>query len=549
MATAFVYVFAMGSTLSLLSLAVPVDSRPDAWAIALTAAGGYALAGAFLAGFDRLPDWAFHAATAAGIALMATVIHSGGDLRPVYVLFLAWVPLYAAYFFGWVVGLAQSALAGIACGFALVPGSGTAGAYALVAIPLFVSPLALAVALRRRERGLAGELVAAQEELRNAQKLEAIGRLAGGVAHEFNNALTAIGGYAELLARELPEGRQRRDAQAIGTAIEHAAALTSRLLAVSGRQLLEPAPVDLNAKVRSLKPRLRRLCGELVELRLELDAGVGPVQADPARIEQMTLDLARNACDAMPDGGVLRIATSGALIPEGAAGPDGLPPGRYAILAVSDTGLGIAPEVREHVFEPFFSTKGGGPAAGLGLAVVQGIVRQSGGTVQVESAPGAGAVFRIWLPVAATAPAAEPPRPTAGSETEGAGSPTILVVEDDEGVRTLTRRCLEGAGYRVLEAGDGAAALELVRANPGAFALVLTDVVMPELDGAGLARAVVELASPPPILFMSGYTDRAFVEESLAGLGVGFVPKPFAIAGLTEAVAAAVSGRSAGTRT
>jgi len=539
MATAGVFLLTVGPTLALVSLALPAGSSEDARAIVLVSLAGYALAALLLAAFDRLPEWSFHVGTIAGIGLIAAAIHFAGDLQPVYTLFLAAVPLYAAYFFGWRVALGQSALAGVACGFALEPGGGGVE-YAALAIPVLVAPLSLVVFLRRRERGLTEALLASQEELRQAQKLEAIGRLAGGVAHEFNNALTAIGGYAELVTRAATDDRQRADAHQIVVATARAAALTSSLLAVSGRHVLQPAPLDLNESLRGLEPRLRAACGERVELRLEPDEALDAIHADSGLVEQVILALVANACDAMPEGGVLRIATGGAVVAEGDRGPEGLPPGRYATLAVADTGVGIAPEVREHLFDPFFTTKGGGPAVGLGLASVQGIVRQSGGAVQVASVPGAGAVFRVWLPVLGAA-AGEPP-PAYAQPQEDGETQALLVVDDDDAVRLLARRILQDAGYRVVEAAHGAAALELVQADPAAFALVLTDVAMPVLDGPGLALALAELVSPPPVLFMSGYADRAFVESRLAGLGAGFLPKPFTIAELTEAVAGAVGG-------
>lgn len=545
MATAFGYLGLVGPTIALLSLALPAAGNADARAIALFAVGGYGAAAFFFASFDRLPEWAFHAGALASIGLIAAAVHFAGDLQPVYALFLVWVPLYSAYFFGWRVALGQSVLAGVASGVALEPGGGKGIEYAALAIPVLVAPLALLVFLRWRERLLTEALLASQEELRRAQKLEAIGRLAGGVAHEFNNALTAIGGYAELVTGATTDDRQRADARQIVAATARAAALTSRLLAVSGRHVLQPVPLDLNESLRGLEPRLRAACGERVELRLEPDEALDAVQADPALVEQVILALVANACEAMPEGGVVRVATGSAVVAEDDRGPEGLSPGRYATLAVIDTGAGIAPDVREHLFEPFFTTKAGGPAVGLGLASVQGIVRQSGGAVEVESEPGAGAVFRVWLPaVGAGAPEPPPAQTQENGETQA-----LLVVDDDDAVRLLARRILEGAGHRVVEAADGAAALELVRADPAAFALVLTDVVMPVLDGPGLATALAELVSPPPVLFMSGYADRASVESRLAGLSVGFLPKPFTIAALTEAVAGALSGRPAGTRT
>lgn len=536
MATAGVYLLTVGPTLALVSLALPAGASEDARAIVPLAVVGYAAAGVFFAGFDRLPEWSFQAGAVVGIGLIAAAVHFAGDLRPVYVLFLAGVPLYSAYFFSASVALGQVAFAGVACGFALETGAGGVG-YAALAIPVLAAPLLLVVFLRRREQRLADALLASQAELREAQKLEAIGRLAGGVAHEFNNALTAIGGYAELLEAGVADERQRADARAIVTATERAAALTNQLLAVSGSQVLRRVSLDLNECLLDLEWSLRRLCGDGIELRLETDASLGAVRADRSRCEEMILALAGNACEAMPDGGVLELVTAAALVLKGARRPDGLPPGRYATLAVRDTGSGIAPDVREHLFEPFFSTKGGGPSAGLGLAAVKGMIAQSGGVIEVESSPGAGSLFRVWLPVAARSPG-EPPRraaPARGDEEQA-----ILLVDDDDAVRLLARRILEGAGYRVLEAAGGAQALELARERTGALALVLTDVVMPGLDGAGLARALAELSAPPPVLFMSGYADRASALEQLGRLGVGFVAKPFTIAALKEAVAAAL---------
>jgi len=406
MATAGVYLLTIGPTLALVSLALPAGAGEDARAIVPLALGGYAAAGVFFLGFDRLPEWSFQVAAVAGIGLIAAAVHFAGDLQPVYVLFLAGVPLYSAYFFSAPVALGHSAFAGAACGFALELGSGGIE-YAALATPVLAAPLSLMVFLRRRERRLADALLASQAELREAQKLEAIGRLAGGIAHELNNALTAISGYAELLEADVADERQRANARAIVAASERVAALTSQLLAVGGRHVLRRVSLDLNECLRDLEPSLRRLCGDGIDLRLETDASLGAVHADRSRCEEMILALAENACEAMPNRGVLEVVTAAALVPEGSRGPDGLPAGRYAALAIRDTGVGIAPEEREHLFEPFFSTKGGGPSAGIGLAAVKGIVSQSGGAIEFESVPGAGSVFRVWLPVA------DPPAPGA----------------------------------------------------------------------------------------------------------------------------------------
>ncbi|HWP35097.1 MAG TPA: GAF domain-containing protein [Thermodesulfobacteriota bacterium] len=381
------------------------------------------------------------------------------------------------------------------------------------------------------------ERKALEAQLRQSQKMEAVGQLAGGVAHDFNNLLTAIAGYADLLLAHLPPGDPlRRDAEEIRRAVHRAADLTGQLLAISRRQVLVPRLLDLNEVVSGMAAMLRRLIGEAIELVLHLDPSLGPVKADPTHLTQVLLNLAVNARDAMPGGGTLAIETGNVLLDEAAARRRvGLRPGRYVRLTVRDTGCGMDAATQARIFEPFFTTKPPGRGTGLGLSTVYGIVRQSGGHIEVDSAPGAGATFTILLPRAEEQPAAAPAPAAAGP---GPGEPsraparppaeaTVLVVEDEEGVRELVREVLVQQGYRVLLAPHGAAALAVAAGYRGAIDLLLTDLVMPHLSGRELARRLLAERPALRILFVSGYADTALPPAAGPDGRAAFLPKPF----------------------
>ncbi len=362
-----------------------------------------------------------------------------------------------------------------------------------------------------------------EERLREAQKLEAIGRLAGGVAHDFNNLLTVILGYGETLLGGLPADDPRRaGAEQIRQAALRAAALTQQLLAFGRRQVLEPRVLDLNAVILEMREILQRLMGEKIEVRVSPGAANGLVEADRGQVEQAILNLALNARDAMPDGGRLSLATGdGEARP---AEPGGQRPG-WLTLTVGDTGRGMSAEVQAHVFEPFFTTKDVGEGAGLGLATVYGIVTQSGGSIEVASAPGQGTTFRILLPTAGGAPAGEPELP---APDEPGGDETILVVEDESAVRSLMGELLRHRGYRVLEAVGGEEALRLSREQEGPLHLLIADVVMPEMDGPDLAKLLSRDRPDLRVLFISGYSEHA-----TAGC---FLAKPFTSEALIRTV-------------
>jgi two-component system cell cycle sensor histidine kinase/response regulator CckA len=402
----------------------------------------------------------------------------------------------------------------------------------------FASALAhvLAAAVERREAEDA--LRRSEEQLRQSQKMEAIGQLAGGVAHDFNNLLTAIVGYAELMTMRLTSGDPLlRDVGEIRKAADRAAGLTRQLLAFGRKQLLAPKVVDLNAIVTHMENLLRRVIGEDIRLVSRLAPALRPVRVDPGRVEQVILNLAVNARDAMPDGGSLTVETENVEI-EHAGDHDGLQPGRYVLLSVTDTGTGMDESVRSRVFEPFFTTKEQGKGTGLGLSTVYGIVRQSGGHVSVESEPGKGACFRVWLPqeqaaagLAGGEPSAEPGRASTGSET-------VLVVEDEHTVRELARHVLELHGYRVLDAKDAFDALAVATAHPGRIDLLVTDIVMPGTSGPELAEQLKELRPELSVLFVSGYTSHAAVQGRTLVSGSDFLQKPFTPADLARAVRA-----------
>ena len=384
-----------------------------------------------------------------------------------------------------------------------------------------------------------------EEQLRQAQKMEAIGRLAGGVAHDFNNLLTAIYGYSDLLLDGLAPGDPLREhALEIRRAGVRAAALTQQLLAFSRKQVLQPRVFHLNGVVRELESMLTRLMGEDIELRIQLAADLGHVCADPGQIEQVILNLAVNARDAMPRGGLLRIETwnaehSGQLalrVPEGGgAGSGG--GGPYVVLSIADDGVGMDAEALSHLFEPFFTTKPKGKGTGLGLSTVYGIVRQSGGHITVESAPGRGARFDVHLPRVDAAPESPPP-PVAAAP--GRGTEVILLAEDDDTVRGLASAILSAHGYTVIAAADGVEALALLEAHP-AIDLLLTDVVMPRMSGAELARRACAARPGLRTLFASGYTGDAIAER--LDPGVAFIQKPFSPASLLERVREVLDGR------
>ncbi|MBK7784450.1 MAG: MASE1 domain-containing protein [Gemmatimonadetes bacterium] len=378
---------------------------------------------------------------------------------------------------------------------------------------------------------------ALEEQLRQAQKMEAVGKLAGGIAHDFNNLLTAISGYAEAIREAVPAaGEVRADVEEVLKAADRAASLTRQLLAYSRQQVLSPRVLDLTAVVEHLGGMLRRLIGEDIRLVIRHHAGDSHVRVDRSQLEQVILNLVVNARDAMPAGGTLTIATTAVEVDEALAGRQvDLEPGPYVALAVQDTGVGMANEVQRRAFDPFFTTKEQGKGTGLGLSTVYGIVKQSGGAVWLESAPGAGTTVSIYLPRVAAAPEV---LDAAAPEPAAAPRGTVLVVEDERMVRDLVRRTLARAGYQVLEAADGEAALALARTEPGTIDLLLTDVVMPRLGGRQLAARLQAERPGLRVLFMSGYaSDAGDLHDLVLGAG-DFLQKPFAPSRLLERVGA-----------
>jgi signal transduction histidine kinase/DNA-binding response OmpR family regulator len=370
---------------------------------------------------------------------------------------------------------------------------------------------------------------ALEEQLRQAHKMEAVGRLAGGIAHDFNNLLAVILGYSEFMVKSLPASHPLHgDAEEIKTATERAASLTRQLLAFSRKQVIAPRPLDLNAVVRGGLRMLQRVIGEDIELVTRLDPDVRPVKADPGQLEQVLLNLAANARDAMPQGGQLSIETARI------GGPARLGPGEeLALLTVTDTGCGMDRETCSHAFEPFFTTKEPGRGTGLGLATVYGIVEQHGGHIEVQSAPGRGATFRVYLPCV--------DGPVEGGDGAGAavaprGSETVLLVEDEVGLRALGRRILQRLGYTVLEAGDGRAALRLAQRHRGPIDLLLTDVILPQMTGVELARQLSALRPGMRLLFVSGYPGDALGRHGVAEAGGRVLSKPFSPALLGRTV-------------
>ncbi|HVH08708.1 MAG TPA: PAS domain S-box protein [Gemmatimonadales bacterium] len=380
------------------------------------------------------------------------------------------------------------------------------------------------------------ERVHLEQQLRQAQKMEAVGRLAGGIAHDFNNILTAITGYADLLLEDLATNDPRRqDAEEIHKAADRAAGLTRQLLAFSRQQVLQPRVVDLNALVSELEKMLRRLLGEDVTLATALAPGLGRVRADPGQLEQVIMNLAVNARDAMPHGGKLTLETGDvALGGPSAADLYPAPPGAYVMLAVRDTGVGMDPETQGHLFEPFFTTKEKGKGTGLGLATVYGIVKQSGGFIWVTSELGVGNTFNIYLP---RVEAAVEPVGSRGAQMPVArGTETVLVAEDEAPVRAVARQTLERYGYRVLEAPSAEAALDVAERYSGPIHLLLTDVIMPGLSGRELATRLAARRPETRVIYMSGYTDDEITRHGVLEPGFTFVQKPFTPEALARAV-------------
>lgn len=379
------------------------------------------------------------------------------------------------------------------------------------------------------------DLMRLELQLRHSQKLEAVGRLAGGVAHDFNNLLTVIIGYCNELTNRLQmDEKTRSDLEEIERAAEKAAAVTHQLLAFSRRQLLKPVIINANEIVEQTDRMLRRLIGEDIELTAVLEPRLKAIKADPGQLEQVIMNLAVNARDAMPKGGKLTIQTANIVLDEEYVQTHvGSAPGPYVMLAVSDTGVGIDAELQRHIFEPFFTTKQSGKGTGLGLATVYGIVKQSGGHIWVYSEPGHGTTFKIYLPAAkGIARRTE----AAHKEIDVSGTETILLVEDDQSVRSLAKRILERAGYTIIEAGDGEQALRILRDGDTSVELLLTDVIMPQMGGRALVESLSRLDRKIRVMYMSGYTDDAIVRHGVLEAGAHFIEKPFVPAELLRRV-------------
>lgn len=386
---------------------------------------------------------------------------------------------------------------------------------------------------RKKAEAEAGKL---EDQLRQAQKLESLGRLAGGVAHDFNNLLTVINGYGLLLAGALrTETTLGEYARQIASAGERAASLTQQLLAFSRKQMITPHTLDLNVLVAASDNMLRRLLGEDVELVLSLASHAWKIRADEGQVHQVLMNLAVNARDAMPHGGKLIIETSNVELDEGhSARPPEVPTGHYVLLAVSDTGAGMDAETRERIFEPFFTTKPTGVGTGLGLSTVYGIVRQSGGWIQVNSEPGHGSSFKIYLPEDRESDATEPMHRTRVDQI--AGTETILVVEDQEDVRRFAVTVLAEQGYNVIEASDGEDGVRQLQSHSGPVHLLFTDIVMPGMNGKQLADSARTLRPQIRILYCSGYAGNVIADRGVLDAGANYLVKPFSPAALTAAV-------------
>jgi len=380
------------------------------------------------------------------------------------------------------------------------------------------------------------------ERLRQAEKMEAVGQLAGGVAHDFNNLLTIINGYGDILLEQLsPEDKQRGHVMEILSAGNRAANLTRQLLAFSRRQALLPVVLDLNAVVQNLDKMLRRLIGEDIGLVTLASEGLWNVKADPGQMEQVIMNLAVNARDAMPQGGKLTIETANVYLDQNyAEAHPNVNPGSHVMLAVSDTGVGMDSQTQARIFEPFFTTKGPAQGTGLGLSTVFGIVKQSGGHIWVYSELGVGTTFKVYLP------RVEEPllhaEPVIAQTDLRQGSETVLVVEDEEAVRMLVCRVLESNGYRVLEARHGAEALVICDEHKEPIHMLMTDVIMPEMNGRELAERVSAQRPEMKILYISGYTDNAILRHGVLEPGTNFLQKPFTPNTLVRKVRAVLDG-------
>ncbi len=374
-------------------------------------------------------------------------------------------------------------------------------------------------------------------QFRQAQKMEAIGRLAGGIAHDFNNLLMVISGYSEfLLERVGPDPQLRGPAQEISNATERATALTRQLLAFSRKQMLAPKVVDLNEVVAENLKMLTRMIGEDIDLVMVPGPGLGAVRADPGQIDQVIMNLAVNARDAMPQGGKLTIETANATLDENFARMHTpLTAGDYIMLSISDTGVGMDGETQSRIFEPFFTTKGA-KGTGLGLSTVYGIVKQSGGFIFVDSQPEHGTAFRAYFPRVNTREDAAVVQDSLGLPHPDHGQETILMVEDETHLRRLARQYLETQGYKILEAEDGAAALQIVDGYQGTIDLLLTDVIMPGMNGRELATNISKLLPGIRVLYMSGYTENAVGHDGTLDAGINLLQKPFSLPALKDRV-------------
>jgi two-component system, cell cycle sensor histidine kinase and response regulator CckA len=384
-----------------------------------------------------------------------------------------------------------------------------------------------------------------EEQFRQSQKMEAVGRLSGGVAHDFNNLLGVIIGYGEVVEQGTPvESPLRSSVEEMLKAGHRAATLTRQLLAFSRQQVMDPRVLDLNAVVKDMEKMLKRLISEDIQLMTKLDSGVGHIKADQGQIEQVVMNLVVNARDAMPNGGKLEITTSNVYMDELYVRkyPYPVSVGNYVLITVGDNGTGMDAATRGRIFEPFFTTKGKGKGTGLGLSTVYGVVKQSGGYIEVDSELGVGTCFKIYLP--RVEEALDSKREAAGVHESLHGTETVLLVEDEQSLRKLSRYLLELCGYSVLEAETGAEALKISQDYQRAIDLLLTDVVMPGMSGRALADQLVKQRPVTRVLYMSGYTGQTVGEHGVLAQGSYFLPKPFTREALARKVREALDGRT-----